>query len=126
MAQFRRTLETGESYLAPELVEQRLDRGVMECYEWQIHRMPLPDGRPGIVCYFRDVSAHVLARNRLEAADRQKNEFLAMLAHELRNPLAPIRNAGELLARSLPRYSARTGGRGNAEASGGRARAAGR
>ena len=29
--------------------------------------------------------------------DRRKNEFLAMLAHELRNPLAPIRNAAELL-----------------------------
>ncbi len=45
---------------------------------------------------------NVMARNRLEAADRQKNEFLAMLAHELRNPLAPIRNASELLSRSLP------------------------
>ena len=102
VARFRHTLQTGESYIAPELVEQRLDRGVMECYEWQIHRMPLPDERPGVVCYFRDISAQVMARNRLEAADRQKNEFLAMLAHELRNPLAPIRNAGELLARSLP------------------------
>jgi signal transduction histidine kinase len=30
-------------------------------------------------------------------ADRQKNEFLSMLAHELRNPLAPIRNANEVL-----------------------------
>lgn len=30
-------------------------------------------------------------------ADRQKNEFLSMLAHELRNPLAPIRNAIEIL-----------------------------
>jgi signal transduction histidine kinase len=30
---------------------------------------------------------------RLQEADRHKNEFLAMLAHELRNPLAPIRNA---------------------------------
>jgi signal transduction histidine kinase/ActR/RegA family two-component response regulator len=30
-------------------------------------------------------------------ADRRKNEFLAVLAHELRNPLAPIRNATELL-----------------------------
>jgi CheY-like chemotaxis protein len=38
----------------------------------------------------------------LETADRQKNEFLAMLAHELRNPLAPIRNAGEILSRTLP------------------------
>jgi PAS domain S-box-containing protein len=33
----------------------------------------------------------------LEAADRQKNEFLAILAHELRNPLAPIRNGLQLL-----------------------------
>jgi len=41
-------------------------------------------------------------RSDLEEASRQKDEFLAMLAHELRNPLAPIRNAGELLSRSLP------------------------
>jgi signal transduction histidine kinase len=34
---------------------------------------------------------------RLEDADRRKDEFLAMLAHELRNPLAPIRNAVEIM-----------------------------
>lgn len=33
----------------------------------------------------------------LNVADRSKNEFLALLAHELRNPLAPLRNAVELL-----------------------------
>ena len=40
-----------------------------------------------------------LARSnaRLEEADQRKDEFLAMLAHELRNPLAPLRNAAELL-----------------------------
>ena len=35
----------------------------------------------------------------LAQADRRKDEFLAMLAHELRNPLAPIRNAVELMRR---------------------------
>jgi CheY-like chemotaxis protein/nitrogen-specific signal transduction histidine kinase len=35
--------------------------------------------------------------DELQLADRHKNEFLAMLAHELRNPLAPIRNGVELL-----------------------------
>lgn len=40
-------------------------------------------------------------QRQLEEADRQKNEFLAMLAHELRNPLAPIRNAGDLLGRTV-------------------------
>jgi signal transduction histidine kinase/DNA-binding response OmpR family regulator len=33
----------------------------------------------------------------IQESDRQKNEFLAMLAHELRNPLAPIRNAVQVL-----------------------------
>lgn len=33
----------------------------------------------------------------IQQADRQKNEFLSMLAHELRNPLAPIRNAIEVM-----------------------------
>ncbi len=34
---------------------------------------------------------------RIQEQDQRKNEFLAMLAHELRNPLAPIRNAVQLL-----------------------------
>src|SRR5207248_8127699 len=33
----------------------------------------------------------------LKEADRRKDEFLALLAHELRNPLAPIRNAVEIM-----------------------------
>jgi len=38
----------------------------------------------------------------LSAADRRKDEFLAVLAHELRNPLAPIRNATEYLRLKAP------------------------
>ena len=37
---------------------------------------------------------------KMKEADRRKDEFLATLAHELRNPLAPIRNALQLMARS--------------------------
>jgi len=40
---------------------------------------------------------------QLRAADRRKDEFLAMLAHELRNPLAPIRNAVRLLKKLGPK-----------------------
>jgi signal transduction histidine kinase len=39
------------------------------------------------------------AEEALKQADRHKDEFLAMLAHELRNPLAPIRNAVHLMKR---------------------------
>ncbi|HET6326502.1 MAG TPA: ATP-binding protein [Planctomycetaceae bacterium] len=38
----------------------------------------------------------------LQAADQRKNEFLAMLSHELRNPLAPIRNAAHILGLKEP------------------------
>ncbi len=37
----------------------------------------------------------------MREADRRKDEFLAMLAHELRNPLAPIRKAAEVIARRV-------------------------
>jgi two-component system CheB/CheR fusion protein len=61
----------------------------------------------GVILVFRDVSE----RKRLEEgqqqrirelaeADRNKNEFLAMLAHELRNPLAPLSNALQILRMS--------------------------
>jgi PAS domain S-box-containing protein len=45
-----------------------------------------------------DITERRNAEEGLRLADRQKDEFLAMLAHELRNPLAPIRNASEVLA----------------------------
>lgn len=45
----------------------------------------------------RDITDRKRAERALLEADRQKNEFLATLAHELRNPLAPIRNALHVL-----------------------------
>ncbi|HSR64089.1 MAG TPA: ATP-binding protein, partial [Xanthomonadaceae bacterium] len=45
-----------------------------------------------------DVTAAVKANHALREASRRKDEFLAMLAHELRNPLAPISAAADLLA----------------------------
>jgi PAS domain S-box-containing protein len=44
-----------------------------------------------------DVTERRLAEEALKQADREKDDFLALLAHELRNPLAPIRTAVQLL-----------------------------
>lgn len=44
-----------------------------------------------------DVTPQKQTEEALREADRRKDEFIAMLAHELRNPLAPIRNASHLL-----------------------------
>jgi PAS domain S-box-containing protein len=47
-----------------------------------------------------DITERKCVEIALREADRRKDEFLAMLAHELRNPLAPIRNAVEILKTS--------------------------
>jgi PAS domain S-box-containing protein len=47
----------------------------------------------GAVLVFHDVTQRRLAEQALRDSDRRKDEFLATLAHELRNPLAPIRQA---------------------------------
>ncbi len=45
-----------------------------------------------------DVTERKSAKEKLKEADRRKDEFLAMLAHELRNPLAPISAAAQILS----------------------------
>jgi len=47
----------------------------------------------------QDVTGLKQAEQALIEADQRKDEFLAMLAHELRNPLTPIRNAAHVLGR---------------------------
>src|SRR5690349_7211057 len=47
----------------------------------------------------REITRSRAAEEELQDANRRKDEFLAMLSHELRNPLAPIRNAVELMRR---------------------------
>lgn len=68
---FCRTLADGTPYVAPEDMVQRKDRGGREAYEWHMHRIPLPDGTQGVVCYFRDITAHVRAREALKASEER-------------------------------------------------------
>jgi PAS domain S-box-containing protein len=63
----------------------------------------------GVVLVFRDIRERREAERELQrrgellqAQDRHKDEFLATLSHELRNPLAPIRNAVTVLQRAHP------------------------
>jgi len=51
----------------------------------------------GVFAAARDVTERKRYEQSLQEADRRKNEFLALLAHELRNPLAPISNAVQVL-----------------------------
>jgi len=67
---------------------------------FEISAAPVQSG--GVAVYFRDISDRVHALEALREADRTKDEFLATLGHELRNPLAPIRNGLQLLAMAQP------------------------
>ncbi len=58
-----------------------------------------PDGQvEAIAGTTRDVTAQERSAEALKEADKRKDEFLAVLAHELRNPLAPLRSGVELLS----------------------------
>jgi PAS domain S-box-containing protein len=50
-----------------------------------------------VAILLKDITASKQSEETLREADRRKDQFLALLAHELRNPLAPIRNAVQIL-----------------------------
>jgi PAS domain S-box-containing protein len=56
----------------------------------------------GAISVVLDVTERKLAEERLRESDRRKDEFLATLAHELRNPLAPIRTSLEFMKLKMP------------------------
>ena len=80
---FRHTLEKGVSYVTPERIEERKDRGATEYYEWRVDRIVLPDGRHGLVCYFRDISAQVQTRETQQLLVDELN-------HRVKNMLASV------------------------------------
>jgi signal transduction histidine kinase/CheY-like chemotaxis protein len=86
-------------------------RGIVVGRDFSLRSEKTTDDEIGVVVdAFNQMLDEVQARTRalerselaLRAADRRKDEFLATLAHELRNPLAPIRHAVKLLEASLP------------------------
>ena len=58
------------------------------------------DRNPTLLLAIQDVTERKRAQEALRRSDRRKDEFLAMLAHELRNPLAPVRNSLEIMKRA--------------------------
>ncbi len=72
---FRRTLETGVPHFDKHFAAVRKDLGEQQYYEWELHRITLPDGQKGLVCYFIEISTHVHAQ---EALRRREEEMLAL------------------------------------------------
>ena len=93
-------LHEGRSFNGKEIVIERHDgsrRTVLA------HANPLFDERGTVIAAVNvlvDITDRKLAELKLSEADEAKTEFLAMLAHELRNPLAAMQSAVELAARA--------------------------
>src|SRR6185503_10973985 len=76
-------------------------RGRDGTYRWFLSRGVAIAGDDGRIVQrvgaYVDIDDRKVAERELLDAGRRKDEFLAMLAHELRNPLAPIQNAVQIL-----------------------------
>jgi PAS domain S-box-containing protein len=102
----QQVVKSGEPLLNVEIVGETIAQpGIKRT--WLVSLLPLKNA-DGQVSEINMVVEEITDRKRLEnelkehalrleEADRRKDEFIAMLAHELRNPLAPIRNALEVL-----------------------------
>ena len=99
VAGVKRSAETGEPWDDTFPLRGRDGK-----YRWFLSRaVPIRDASGAVGCWFgtnTDVTELRDAQQALREADRRKDEFLAMLAHELRNPLAPISNAAQVLRRA--------------------------
>lgn len=96
---WRQSVATGEIYE----IEYRLRHWTGQ-YRWVLGRaLPVRNGAGDIKRWMgtcTDVHEQKMAQEELHSNNRRKDEFLAMLAHELRNPLAPISTAAHLLKRN--------------------------
>jgi PAS domain S-box-containing protein len=97
-----RVYSTGEPFVGHALPVrlQREPDGPLEERFVDFVYQPIIDANgavSGIFVEGSDVTSRKQVEDELRAANRQKDQFLAMLAHELRNPLAPIMTAAQLL-----------------------------
>lgn len=102
----RRTLQSGGQGNIPEERASRAGRRELEYYEWRMHRIGLPNGEDGIVCYFRDISNRVRAQAKIHDQEERlrrvvklaaAGQIASSLAHEINNPLTAVTNALYLL-----------------------------
>ena len=99
-------MDTGRPFVGREVALQLRRYGRVEQTYWTLLFAQLPGGsnEKYVVCICNEVTEQVVGRKQLEelaeradAANRTKDDFLAMLGHELRNPLSPIVTSLQLL-----------------------------
>lgn len=90
---FSHTLATGEPYYSQPMVKPRADIAEIQSYDWQLHRITLPDGSYGVVCYFYDLS-EIKRAEAIVHRNAERDAFLVTLNDALR----PLTDASEIQA----------------------------
>ncbi len=95
VARFRDTLATGEPYRA-ETTERGFGTEQVEAHDWQIERIAMPDGQPGLVCHFYDLTER-----------RRQEEYVQLLvrevSHRAKNILQLVDTVARRTAATQPR-----------------------
>jgi PAS domain S-box-containing protein len=95
---YRRVINTGEPVVNLEVQgETKAKPGVSRVWSVNYHPVRGDDGIMGVSVMVQEITERKQAEDALREADRRKDEFLAMLGHELRNPLGVISTSVHLL-----------------------------
>ncbi|HEX6528524.1 MAG TPA: histidine kinase dimerization/phospho-acceptor domain-containing protein, partial [Burkholderiales bacterium] len=96
----REVMRTGKPHVGREAQVKLRRQGALQDTWFTFIYAPLRDADGSaerVIAIVNDVTEEVRARERIARSEARYREFLAMLSHELRNPLAPIANAVSLL-----------------------------
>jgi PAS domain S-box-containing protein len=80
---FRHTLDTGEPYYSPQFINPRHDVEIVESYEWELHRITLPDGQYGVICYYFDSTKLREAEEALRESEAKYRNLFENMTEEV-------------------------------------------
>jgi two-component sensor histidine kinase/PAS domain-containing protein len=83
IAKFRHTLDTGEPYYSRDFIRPRSDVEIVEAYEWELHRMTLPDGEYGVICYYFDSTKLRDAEEAVRESEQKYRNLFENMAEEV-------------------------------------------
>lgn len=95
VARFSHTLETGETYRAPSTIAHRADVDATEAYDWKLERIAMPDGRPGVICHFYDLTEQNREREHIHLLMREMD-------HRAKNLLTVVQAIARMTAAKTP------------------------
>jgi PAS domain S-box-containing protein len=90
IGRFQHTLDSGEPYCSRDFINPRVDVEAVEAYEWELHRIVMPDGQHGVICYYFDSTELRPAQEAARESERHERERASELAALLDAAPTPV------------------------------------